>query len=190
MRSITGFALSLLTGARARDAAIKAAQAAVAANPEQPGAPGKSAYQLWVDAGHSGSEAQFLSSLQGQPGSYSTVPGPSAYDVWIAAGGIGTRAEFLASLKGPKGDSGTFGPTAIGVVATPALALLATLDVVMTLSRPMPDTGYTVDMSMTPSGLQLAGATVVKSKTTTTVTLTIKAAVALGAGSIVALARY
>jgi hypothetical protein len=54
------------------------------------GPPGLSAYQEWLAAGNTGSEAAFLASLIGE----------SAYQVWLAAGNTGTQAEFLASLIG------------------------------------------------------------------------------------------
>src|SRR5690242_316880 len=41
-----------------------------------PGEPGKSAYQVAVDNGYVGSEAQWLLSLRGPAGADSTVPGP------------------------------------------------------------------------------------------------------------------
>jgi hypothetical protein len=63
-----------------------------------PGPPGKSAYRVWLAAGNTGTEAEFLAALEGQPGE-------SAYQVWLAAGNIGSAADFLASLKGADGET-------------------------------------------------------------------------------------
>ncbi len=55
-----------------------------------PSTPGKSAYQSWLDAGNTGTEAQFLAAIKGK----------SAYELWLAAGNSGTQLQFLASLAG------------------------------------------------------------------------------------------
>ena len=93
------------------------------------GSDGSSAYQIWIDAGNTGTEAQFLASLVGPSGNDGTdgadgqdgEPGPkgdqgadgsdgsSAYQIWIDAGNTGTEAQFLASLVGPSGNDGTDG---------------------------------------------------------------------------------
>lgn len=83
------------------------------------GATGKSAYQLWLDNGNSGSQADFLNSLKGQPGLKGEpgtgekgdrgIDGRSAYQVWLEAGNTGTIADYLASLKGPQGIKGAPG---------------------------------------------------------------------------------
>lgn len=78
---------------------------------------------------------------------------------------------------------------AVGIAATPGLALLQTQDVTIELSRAMPDTNYTLDLSRS-QGLLTAGAVTFKTKTTNTVTYTLRAVVALGAGSLIVLARY
>ena len=77
------------------------------------GRPGKSAYEVAVDAGFVGTEAEWLASLKGD----------SAYEVAVDAGFVGTEAEWLDSLRGqdgqdgqpgiqgPKGDTGTTGAT-------------------------------------------------------------------------------
>ena len=95
------------------------------------GSDGSSAYQIWIDAGNIGTEAQFLASLVGPSGNDGTdgvdgqdgAPGPkgdqgadgsdgsSAYQIWIDAGNTGTEAQFLASLVGPSGNDGTDGAT-------------------------------------------------------------------------------
>lgn len=69
------------------------------------GEPGKSAYQLWLDAGNTGDVAAFLTSQKGAQGD----PGKSAYQIWLDLGNVGTPDDFIASLKGPKGDAGTGG---------------------------------------------------------------------------------
>ena len=78
---------------------------------------GSSAYQIWLDAGNTGTEAQFLNSLkgaQGNPGEDGEngtdgTNGSSAYQIWLAAGNTGTEAQFLESLKGAKGSPGEDG---------------------------------------------------------------------------------
>ncbi len=79
------------------------------------GPQGKSAYQVWLDLGNTGSEADFILSLKGPSGDDSTVPGPtgkSAYQVWLELGNTGSKADFILSLKGPSGDDSTVpGPT-------------------------------------------------------------------------------
>ena len=90
------------------------------------GVDGKSAYQLWLDAGNTGTNADFLASLKGLKGDTGAqgiqgiqgvagqdgatgAAGASAYEVWLAAGNTGSEAEFLASLQGVNGQSGTNG---------------------------------------------------------------------------------
>ena len=79
------------------------------------GVDGKSAYQIWVDAGNTGSEQDFLNSLKGQNGTDGVagadgVDGKSAYQIWLDAGNTGDEAKFLSSLKGDKGEVGEAGP--------------------------------------------------------------------------------
>lgn len=73
------------------------------------GPAGKSAYQVWIDAGHTGIESDFLASLVGLPGKDGKdgSDGQSAYQLWLSAGNTGTQADFLASLKGADGKDGT-----------------------------------------------------------------------------------
>lgn len=79
---------------------------------------GKSAYQLWLEQGHSGSINDFLNSLVGDPGKsayeiwlsldhegtvedfINYIKGQSAYELWIQEGHIGTEEDFLKSLEG------------------------------------------------------------------------------------------
>lgn len=84
------------------------------------GADGKSAYEIAVDGGFTGTESEWLSSLvgpkgdqgdQGLPGS-DGLPGEdgkSAYQVAVDGGFVGTESEWLSSLVGPKGDKGEDG---------------------------------------------------------------------------------
>ena len=60
------------------------------------GPDGKSAYQIWLDEGHTGDEAAFLDSLDGK----------SAYQLWLDAGHTGTEADFLEFLGGQPGADG------------------------------------------------------------------------------------
>ena len=95
----------------------------------QPGADGKSAYELAVANGFSGTEAEWLASLKGpagndgQPGKNGTngadgkpgangQDGKSAYEIAIAHGYTGTETEWLASLKGADGAPGSSGTNA------------------------------------------------------------------------------
>ena len=66
------------------------------------GDPGKSAYEVWLDNGHEGTEADFLAWLKGNSGG----PGKSAYEVWLDNGHEGTEEDFLAWLKGDPGKDG------------------------------------------------------------------------------------
>lgn len=74
---------------------------------------GDSAYQVWLDQGNEGTEAQFIASLKGDQGEIGPQgptgltgnDGKSAYQLWIDAGNEGTEQDFLDSLKGEKGDS-------------------------------------------------------------------------------------
>jgi len=60
---------------------------------------GKSAYQIWKDAGNQGTIDDFLESLIGPDGK-------SAYQIWLSVGHEGTIIDFLDSLVGEKGDRG------------------------------------------------------------------------------------
>lgn len=70
------------------------------------GANGKSAYEIAVEQGFEGTEAEWLLSLQG-------ADGKSAYEVAIENGFTGTEGEWLASLKGTDGVSPTVTVTTI-----------------------------------------------------------------------------
>lgn len=99
------------------------------------GADGKSAYEIWLENGHSGTEEDFLEDLkgatgeqgekgdtgakgekgdtgaQGEPGADGATgaDGQSAYELWLEEGHTGTEEDFLNSLKGEKGDTGAQG---------------------------------------------------------------------------------
>lgn len=100
------------------------------------GADGKSAYQVAVDNGFVGTEAQWLASLKGATG----ADGRSAYQVALDNGFVGTEQEWLASLKGADG-SGSGPMTFTGDVTgsgtgTVALTLATVVGVAGTYSRP------------------------------------------------------
>lgn len=104
--------------------------------PGSTGADGKSAYQIWLDQGNSGTESDFLASLKGADGAPGPIgstgatgatgptgadgtngaDGQSAYDIWLAGGNTGTEADFLASLKGATGAAGARGPAGADAV--------------------------------------------------------------------------
>ena len=67
------------------------------------GAAGKSAYQSWLDTGHTGSEADFVEDMKGKQGDKGD-DGKSAYQLWQEAGHSGSLQDYLNSLKGEKGD--------------------------------------------------------------------------------------
>lgn len=90
------------------------------------GADGASAYQIWLDAGNTGTEADFLASLVGSDGADGAdgvdgadgingtngadgTDGLSAYQIWLDAGNTGTEVDFLASLIGLTGADGADG---------------------------------------------------------------------------------
>lgn len=65
----------------------------------EPGEAGKSAYDIAVENGFKGTEAEWLESLKSE----------SAYDIWIKSGHRGTQIDFLNWLKGEQGDQGEQG---------------------------------------------------------------------------------
>lgn len=104
--------------------------AGAAGAPGTAGTDGQSAYQVWIAAGNTGTETDFLASLTGVQGA--TGPqgiqgiqgvagntgaqgpaGSSAYQTWLAAGNSGTEADFLTSLVGATGTTGAQGPQGI-----------------------------------------------------------------------------
>ncbi len=98
----------------------------------QDGVDGKSAYQVWLDNGNTGTETDFLNWLKGKDGTNGVdgkdgangqdgkdgvngqdgkdgVDGKSAYQIWLDSGNTGTETDFLNWLKGKDGANGTDG---------------------------------------------------------------------------------
>ena len=75
---------------------------------------GKSAYELWLLDGHSGTAQDFLASLIGREGvkGVDGLNGASAYQHWLVAGHTGTVQDFLNSLVGTNGTNGVNGLSA------------------------------------------------------------------------------
>lgn len=85
------------------------------------GATGKSAYQIWLDEGNIGTEADFLTSLKGEQGPKGKT------------GATGPQGEQgVQGIQGPKGDTGETGPQgaigADGQSATITVGTVTTLD--------------------------------------------------------------
>jgi hypothetical protein len=57
------------------------------------GEDGKSAYDLWLEAGNTGTVDDFLDSLVGESGQ-------SAYEAWLSVGNEGTITDFLIAITG------------------------------------------------------------------------------------------
>lgn len=84
---------------------------------------GKSAYEIWLSLGNSGTEADFIASLKGEKGNRGSRgekgengkdgidghDGKSAYEIAVKSGFSGTEIEWLESLKGADGLNGTDG---------------------------------------------------------------------------------
>jgi hypothetical protein len=114
-----------------------------------PAVNGESAYQLWLDAGNTGTLQEWLDQLegaegpmgpegprgpqgiqgndgpQGLPGNEGPEgkPGQSSYQGWLSLGNAGTMADYQAWLKGPKGDKGDQGlPGATGATGVTGAA--------------------------------------------------------------------
>ena len=69
---------------------------------------GKSAYEIAVDNGYSGSENEWIQSLAGQDGE----SGKSAYELAVEKGYTGSEDEWLSSLVGKPGTDGVNGKSA------------------------------------------------------------------------------
>ena len=72
------------------------------------GAAGKSAYQSWLDTGHTGSEQDFVNDMKGKPGDPGEKgdDGKSAYELWKEQGNDGSVQDFLDSVRGKDGTPG------------------------------------------------------------------------------------
>lgn len=72
---------------------------------------GKSAYEIWLDNGYTGTQGDFLEWLKGNDGKNGTNGGDglSAYEIWGANGHSGTQTDFLVWLKGQNGSDGLDG---------------------------------------------------------------------------------
>ena len=68
---------------------------------------GRSAFEIAQDNGFTGTEAEWLDSLNG-------ADGDSAYAIAVAGGFVGTEAEWLESLVGPQGPQGEPGQNGSG----------------------------------------------------------------------------
>ena len=90
------------------------------------GEDGKSAYEIAIDNGFTGTEIQWLASLKGADGTNGTngvngadgadgtdgengADGKSAYEIAVEHGYTGTESQWLASLKGADGQDGVDG---------------------------------------------------------------------------------
>ena len=65
------------------------------------GTNGKSAYQLWLDAGNTGTEAEYLASLQGKDG-YTPVKGKDYFDGYTPIKGV----DYFDGVNGKDGTNG------------------------------------------------------------------------------------
>lgn len=82
-----------------------------------PGPDGLSAYDIAVEAGYTGTKAQWLLTLKGDrgdtgatgPSGTNGTNGASAYEIAVANGFVGTETQWLASLVGPQGPAGESG---------------------------------------------------------------------------------
>ncbi|WP_425659398.1 hypothetical protein [Tenacibaculum ascidiaceicola] len=68
------------------------------------GVDGKSAYQTWLDAGNTGTKADFITSLKGDTGATGAngadgVDGKSAYQTWLDAGNTWNQSRFYYFFK-------------------------------------------------------------------------------------------
>lgn len=87
------------------------------------GKDGLSAYEIWLNEGHAGSETDFLEWLKGKDGVdgkdgytpikgvdyFDGVNGKSAYEIWLNNGHTGAESDFLDWLKGKDGMNGKDG---------------------------------------------------------------------------------
>jgi hypothetical protein len=66
---------------------------------------------VWLAQGNTGTQQDFLNSLQGATGATGSVGanGQSSYDLWLAQGNTGTQQDFLNGLQGATGPQGPAG---------------------------------------------------------------------------------
>ena len=69
---------------------------------------GKSAYDIWLEAGNEGTVEDFLESLVGEQGK-------STFEIWLSLGHEGTVVDFINAIHGEKGDKGDPGKSAYEV---------------------------------------------------------------------------
>src|SRR5690606_22044828 len=84
---------------------------------------GLSAYQIWLNQGNTGTEQDFLDSLQGAPGpagqnGYNGTNGQSAYQIWLAQGHVGSEQDFLNWLRADVGALGVPQPWTMGIATS------------------------------------------------------------------------
>lgn len=80
-----------------------------------PGMDGRTAYQLWILKGNTGTQQDFLDSLKGADG----IDGLSAYEIWLSEGNSGTPQDYLNAIKGEPGTSGKSGSQGIQGIQGP-----------------------------------------------------------------------
>lgn len=73
------------------------------------GEAGRSAYQIWLDLGNTGSPVEFITALTGEDG----IDGLSAYELWVANGNSGSEEDFFDSLAGVDGTPGVNGTNGV-----------------------------------------------------------------------------
>lgn len=69
------------------------------------GPQGKSAYEVWLDEGNTGTAQDFIDDITGDSG-------PSAYQSWLNIGNSGTETDFINAIKGPAGTIWYYGNAA------------------------------------------------------------------------------
>ena len=115
------------------------------------GAAGKSAYEVAVDEGFDGAEADWLESLKGKPGARGGIgpEGKSAYEIAVKEGFEGDELEWLDSLKGAPGQSGkdgTSGPAAgFGTPTASAVSVPSVMAPSVEVAASGPDTAKVFD---------------------------------------------
>lgn len=76
------------------------------------GPQGKSAYQIWLDLGNTGSEQDFFNDITGPQGPEGiSAVGKSVYDIWLDLGNTGSEQDFINDITGPQGEQGLPGPS-------------------------------------------------------------------------------